>query len=321
MKAVLVEKVGDFIIRDMDVPRPAGDEVLLKVAVTGLCRTDLKLIKAGHRDLVLPRIPGEEVVGTIEKIGEGVRGYECGERVYVYPGKWCGYCENCLAGAENLCTSMQIMGFHRHGGFAEYVTAPAKSLIKIDDAISDEEAVFAEPLSCCLNGLELARLAPKETIAIWGAGPAGTLLSRASMALGAVPTVIDPDEGRAAAIEGRTRPPEEKSDVAVVAVGTDTAYREALTHLKPRGRLIVFSGLSPMSAVIETDFNKLHYLEQTITGAYGCCYKHGEQALSLIAKSAVAVRDLISHRMKLSDLGSALEMVERRKAMKIHLYP
>jgi len=321
MKAVLVERIGGFVIRDMDVPRPAGDEVLLKVAVTGLCRTDLKLIKAGHRDLVLPRIPGEEVVGIIERIGEDVRGYECGERVYVYPGKWCGLCENCLTGAENLCTSMQIMGFHRHGGFAEYVTAPAKSLIKLDDAVTDEEAVFAEPLSCCLNALELARLAPKETVAIWGAGPAGTLLARASMALGATPTVIDPDEGRAVAIGGRTSPPEEVFDVAVVAVGAEAAYHEALTRLKSRGRLVVFSGLSPMSAVIETDFNKLHYLEQTITGAYGCCYKHGEQALSLISKSAVPVRDLISHRMNLSDLANALEMVEQRKAMKIHLYP
>ena len=321
MKAVLVERVGDFVIRDMEVPQPAKDEVLLKVSVTGLCRTDLKLIRVGHRDLVLPRIPGEEVVGTIVDIGGDVKGYEPGERVYVYPGKWCGLCENCLKGAENLCASMEIMGFHRHGGFAEYVTAPAKSLIKIPDTISDEEAVFAEPLSCCLNALELARLAPKETIAIWGAGPAGTLLSRASRAGGAVPTVIDPHEGRAAAIGGTTTPPKGLFDVAIVAVGADAAYREALTHLRPRGRLIVFSGLAPTSAVIDTDFNMLHYLEQTITGAYGCGYRHGEQALSLMATGAVTVGDLISHRMDLSELGRALEMVEQRTAMKIHLYP
>lgn len=321
MKAIMVERIGDFRICDVPIPRPKADEVLLEVSVTGLCRTDLKLIRTGHRDLVLPRIPGEEVVGVVVEAGPGVKGFRKGQRVYVYPGRSCGACLPCKAGAENLCTSMEIMGFHRHGGFAEYVVAPVKSLIPVPHGISDEEAVFAEPLSCCLNALELSRITKGETIGIWGAGPAGVLLARAAAARGAAPFNVDPDERRAAFAGGATKAPDQSFDVCVVAVGAREAYEEALQRLKPRGRLVVFSGLPYDGFTVMTDFNRLHYMEQTLVGAYGCSFRHGGQALEHIESGAVQVRDLISHRMDFDHLDAALKMVEQRSGMKIHLYP
>ena len=84
---------------------------------------------------------------------------------------------------------------------------------------------------------------------------------------------------------------------------------------------MVFSGLSPADERLEVSFNQLHYHEQTIVGAYGCCYRHGIQALSYIAEGKVMVKDMVSHRMPLSDLEQALDLVERRQCMKIHLYP
>jgi L-iditol 2-dehydrogenase len=321
MKAIMVERIGDFRICDVPVPHPKAGEVLLEVSVTGLCRTDLKLIRTGHRDLVLPRIPGEEVVGVVVETGPGVKGFRKGARYYVYPGLACGACEPCRSGAENLCTSMEIMGFHRDGGFAEYVVTPAKSLIPVPHDISDEEAVFAEPLSCCLNALGLSRITEGETIGIWGAGPAGILLARAAAARGAVPFNIDPDEKRATFAGGSVTPPNRTFDVCVVAVGSREAYEEALSHLRPRGRLVVFSGLPYENSMVMTDFNRLHYLEQTVVGAYGCSFRHGGQALVYIESGAVVVRDLISHRMDFDHLGEALGMVEQRSGMKIHLYP
>lgn len=85
MKAVLVEQIGSFAIREIDVPAIAPQEVLVRVQVTGLCRTDLKIVRVGHRDLVLPRVPGEEVVGVIEEVGAEVSRFRAGQRVYVYP--------------------------------------------------------------------------------------------------------------------------------------------------------------------------------------------------------------------------------------------
>lgn len=321
MKAVVVEKIGSFAIQERDIPLPGKGEVLLQVTVTGVCRTDLKLIRVGHRDLVLPRVPGEEVVGKICQLGEGVSEYSINQRVYVYPGTSCGHCAQCLAGAGNLCRGMEIMGFHRDGGFAQYVVAPVKSLIALPDNIDDAEAVFAEPLSCCLNGLEQANLKENETIGIWGAGPAGTLLARASIALKATPFVIEPDKNRCPSVNGFLTPPDMKFDVCIVAVGSNDAYAEALSHLAPRGRLVVFSGLAPENAGMMVDFNQLHYYEQSITGSYGCSYRHGALALGYIGNGKVKVNDLVSHKLPLAELEQALDLVANRQCMKIHLYP
>ena len=322
MKAIVVEKIGSFAIVDLPIPQPGPAEVLLKVEVTGLCRTDLKIIEVGHRDLVMPRVPGEEVVGTICAIGPDVEGLSEGQRMYVYPGTSCGHCPPCLAGAGNLCKGMRIMGFHRDGGFAEYVVAPVQSLIAVPDNLTPDQAVFAEPLSCCLNAIELARLQANEAIGIWGGGPAGILLSRAAVAKGATPTIIEPDRRRREFSHALAEvPAEARYDVCIVAVGAMEAYRQAVRHLKPRGRLVVFSGLPKDDFALPCDFNQLHYLEQTIVGAYGCSYRHGEEALALLAAGSVRVDDMVSHRLPLWELKEALALVANKISIKVLLYP
>jgi len=320
MKAVVIKEIGSFRLQEIDTPEPAQSEALIKVDVTGLCRTDLKIIRVGHRDLTLPRVPGEEVVGTVMKLGEEKDGFVQGQRVYIYPGTSCGECRQCVRGAGNLCVDMKIMGFHRDGGFAEYLAAPVQSLITIPAGIEDDEAIFAEPLSCCLNALELARLNKNEIIGIWGGGPAGTLLKRASEAIGARPFVIEKDARRRALLDGFTKPPEKEMDVAVIAVGDMEAYKEAIKYLSPRGRLVVFSGLPKDGSALPIDLNQLHYLEQTVVGAYGCSYRHGVRALEMIGDGKIKVKDMISHRMPLQELDAALRIIERREGMKILLY-
>ena len=110
-------------------------------------------------------------------------------------------------------------------------------------------------------------------------------------------------------------------DICVVAVGSLTAYQEAINHLNPRGRLVIFSGLPPDDCFLPLDLNQIHYKEQTIVGAYGCSFRHGEEALALISAGKVVVNDMISHRLPLTDLAKALDLVETRQGMKILLYP
>lgn len=321
MKAVVVERIGSFAIREIDIPSITSEEVLVRVQVTGLCRTDLKIIRVGHRDLVLPRVPGEEVVGVIETIGANVSRFRTGQRVYVYPGTSCGTCSACRSGAGNLCASMQIMGFHRDGGFAEYVCAPQSCLIPIPDRLADDVAILAEPLSCCLNALERAALKPGDCVGVWGGGPAGTLIRRAAQAKGATSWTVEPHAGRRARVDGFEMPPSEGCDVAVVAVGDAAAYQQAVTSLRPRGCLVLFSGLSPATACQPLDFNAMHYLEQRVAGAYGCTFEHSEEAIRLLDRGDVQVSDMISHRLPLDELDYALGIVERREGMKVLLYP
>jgi len=321
MQAVVVHEVGSFRLEDRPQPEPGPREVLVRVAVTGVCRTDLKIIRHGHRDLVTPRVPGEEVVGRVEGVGSDVDPSWLKRRVYVYPGTSCGRCRECRRGAENLCEGMRIMGFHRDGGFAGFVAAPVASLIPLPDDLPDEQAVFAEPLSCCLNALVLGGVGPDDVVGVWGAGTAGTLLSRTAKVMGARPLVVEVDESRRRRIGGLAGPPPQGVDAAVVAVGNREAYLQALAHLNPRGRLVVFSGLLGDEAVLPLDLNSLHYREQTLVGAYGCSFRHGVRALELIARGDVPVADLVTRRLPLHEVDKALTIVAERTGMKVLLYP
>ena len=349
MQAVVIREVGAFELAEVPVPEPAVGEALIRVSVTGLCRTDLKIVRHGHRDLTLPRVPGEEVVGEIVALGPAgpsaalplgpdgrtaahdERPYAPGDRVYVYPGVWCGECPSCRRGAENLCREMRIMGFHRDGGFADYVAAPLQSLIRVPDGLGDEEAVFAEPLSCCLNALELGGVGEGDALGVWGAGPAGTLLSRAGALLRAEVTVVEPHAGRRERMKATPGTPSGVTvhrkalapvDVAVVAVGDPRAYEAAIAALAPRGRLVVFSGLLPSDdAGLRVSLSAVHYHEHTFVGAYGCSFRHGVEALGLLASRRLPVDDLISHRLPLAELDQGLDLVARRDGMKVHLYP
>lgn len=356
MQAIVIREVGGFEQADLPVPEPGPGEALIRVHVTGLCRTDLKIIRSGHRDLTLPRVPGEEVVGEVVALGpgegrtagleesrgagpeespgarrDGERVFAPGDRVYVYPGVWCGECPSCRRGAQNLCRRMRIMGFHRDGGFAEFVAAPLRSLIRVPEGIGDEQAVFAEPLSCCLNALELAGVGEGDVLGVWGAGPAGTLLARAGAARSAGAVVVEPDQRRRAFMSAAPGTPSTVSvhreapgtvDVAIVAVGAAEAYGEALAALAPRGRLVIFSGLLPDDdRAAHVSLNDVHYHEHTIVGAYGCSFRHGVQALDLLASGRVRVNDLVSHRLPLEQLDVGLDLVAARAGMKVHLYP
>ncbi len=111
-------------------------------------------------------------------------------------------------------------------------------------------------------------------------------------------------------------------DVAIVAVGSPEAYDEAFAALAPRGRLVVFSGLLPEAdGAFHVSLNRLHYHEHTVVGAYGCCFRHGEAALELLASGRLRVDDLITHRLPLADLERGLVIVADRAGMKVHLYP
>jgi L-iditol 2-dehydrogenase len=111
-------------------------------------------------------------------------------------------------------------------------------------------------------------------------------------------------------------------DVAVVAVGDPRAYEAAIAALAPRGRLVVFSGLLPSDdAALHVSLSAVHYHEHTFVGAYGCSFRHGVEALDLLASGRLRVDDLISHRLPLSELDEGLDLVARRDGMKVHLYP
>ena len=160
---------------------PAAGMVGLKVNYCGICRTDAKMWHEGHRDLVLPRVLGHEILAEDAS----------GRRFTLWPGTACGDCRYCDAGQENLCESMQIMGFHFDGGFSNNLMAPEASLIPVPAGTPSHLACFAEPVGCVLNGLEKLNLQPEERVVIFGGGTLGLITALVVKTMGSIPLVLE----------------------------------------------------------------------------------------------------------------------------------
>lgn len=153
-------------------PEPAAGEVRLTVSCCAICRTDLHVIEGDLPQQRLPIIPGHQVVGRVDALGEGCRRLHVGQRVGV---AWlrhtCGTCGFCATGRENLCESAQFTGYHAHGGYAEYAVVPEEFAYPIPGTFSDVEAA---PLLCAgiigYRALERSRLPPGGKLAIYGFG-------------------------------------------------------------------------------------------------------------------------------------------------------
>src|SRR5688572_17680741 len=131
---------------DVPIPEPAAGEVLVKVRACGVCRTDLHVVEGELPDPKLPLVPGHQVVGTVDRVGEGVEKPVVGEPVGVpWLGGTDGICPYCRNGHENLCERPTFTGYGRDGGYAEYVTARADFVLPLPEGYPDLQAA---PLLC-----------------------------------------------------------------------------------------------------------------------------------------------------------------------------
>lgn len=177
MKAMLLDHAGDVAgsplqLRDIPMPVPGHGEVLVKVHVCAVCRTDLHVIEGELPDVKRPLVPGHQVVGTVAQLGEGVTEVQEGDRVGI---AWlqgtCGTCAFCTSERENLCLKARFTGYQVDGGYAEYAVAPARFAYPIPPAFADDEAA---PLLCAgiigYRALRLSGIKPGQRLGLYGFG-------------------------------------------------------------------------------------------------------------------------------------------------------
>lgn len=135
MRAMLLEQIGQPLqLRELPVPQPGPGEVRVRVLACGVCRTDLHVVDGELPEAPLPIIPGHEIVGRVDALGEGVTGFEPGQRVGIpWLGHTCGTCSYCQHAEENLCNAPQFTGYTRPGGYAEYVVADARFVFALGE--------------------------------------------------------------------------------------------------------------------------------------------------------------------------------------------
>ncbi|TGQ31486.1 zinc-dependent alcohol dehydrogenase family protein [Mesorhizobium sp. M00.F.Ca.ET.216.01.1.1] len=182
MKAMVLESVGTPLkLVDGPDPIPGAGEIRLKVEACAVCRTDLHVVDGDLLHPKLPLVPGHEIVGVIDKVGEGVAGSRLGSRVGVpWLGHTCGHCPYCVAGSENLCDQPQFTGYTRDGGFASHVIADEHFAFDLD---ADGDPISLAPLLCAgLIGWRcLKKAGGGRRLGIYGFGAAAHIIAQVAI--------------------------------------------------------------------------------------------------------------------------------------------
>ncbi len=182
MRVMVLEEAGEPLVgHDMPAVSPGPGRILIKIAACGVCRTDLHIVDGELTDVTPPIIPGHEIVGRVEALGDGVERFRVGDRVGVpWLGWSCGDCAYCRSGRENLCGEARYTGYQIPGGYADYTTADQRYCFPLPDAYGDAEAA---PLLCAgLIGHRSYRMAGDgERLGIYGFGAAAHIVAQVAV--------------------------------------------------------------------------------------------------------------------------------------------
>ncbi|CAN5712532.1 zinc-dependent dehydrogenase [soil metagenome] len=301
MKALRIEGPGAVALCDVPLPVARENEVLVRVARTGLCATDRRL---AARDLAQPRIPGHEISGWSSD----------GRGVGVHPDIGCGTCPACQDGFENRCARRVSIGIDRDGGLAEWLAVPRGHVLDLD-GLDPGEAVLLEPLACCLHAV--ARLGVERGMAtvVVGAGPMGMLATWALQPRGALFVFCQRlaarrREADALGADAVIGPEEDLMGVfgqppvaAIVTAPGPEALGWAVERVAVGGRVHAFAGSVGAS---EIDANRVHYRHLTLVGSTGSTMQDFREAHALAVSGAVDLRRLPLDTLTLAQAATAL---------------
>ncbi len=337
MKAGLLVAPGRFGIRDVSKPECPKGGVLVRVKACGVCSSDVKMARRGHRALAYPRILGHEVSGVVEATDNTA--FKQGDRVQLAPGLRCGRCPACERNADNQCENRGIYGFSHDGGFAENVAVPLEgdlvgSLNLIPEGVSFREAALGEPLACCINAQALAGVSAHDNVLIMGGGPLGCLHALLARQSGAETIMVaEKDPGRRETADGITGRvvDTDKEDLfdrvmketagrgvdALILACSEVVLKASLVKLlAPRGKVSLFSGVPGDLSQVQIDLNVIHYKEIRIAGSYGCTAAQNGEAIGMISSGQLSVQRLLTHGVTLDGIEEGLEYTAARKGMK-----
>jgi len=292
---------------------PAEDEVVLAVRVAGVCSTDIEIIR-GYMGFA--GVLGHEFVGTVQ---DGPERW-LGKRVVGEINCPCRQCDLCAAGLSNHCPRRTVLGIAgRDGVFAERVALPKANLHEVPSGLTDDQAVFTEPLAAAIQVTRQVEFRPECSTVVLGAGRLGQLLARVLGAKGLDPLLVDAHAGKleiAARAGIRTAPlegyvPDCRADVVVDATGCAAGFDLAMRVVRPRGTIVLKSTFAA-----ETGMNLAPLVIDEITVVGSRCGPFDE-ALAMLAGGAVDVSDLLSARFPLAQAKDALAAAADEDSIKV----
>lgn len=306
---------------------PAG-HARLSVAASGLCHTDVEVLRGGYGPGTYPLVPGHEYCGVVTRVGDGVEAVRLGDRVVVDPNLPCGACRACGAGRTNLCPDLGAYGVTVDGGFAEQSVVAADKLIPVG-TMPAHRAALAEPLGCVLNGLEAALASAPVHACIFGAGPIGQLLALALAERGtAAITLVDPDPARRAIAEGlgfgTADVPDAKGDdftrafdFAADASGVPEVMERLPDRLVDGGAGLIM-GVAPPRAQISLAPHALFRRQLRLAGSHSLTAAHMRQAMAMLDRVGDRFDRIVTHRLPLTEMAAVLRHGPPAGGLKLH---
>lgn len=337
MKALRkLEKKEGLWLDQLTVPQPGIGEVLIEIATTAICGTDIHIYnwdQWAQQTIPVPLTTGHEFVGVIQDMGPGVHGYAVGDRVSGEGHVTCGYCRNCRAGRRHLCRDTQGIGVQIPGAFAEYMVLPAFNLCKIPDDIPNSFAAILDPFgnaAHCALEFDLAG----EDVLITGAGPIGLMTIRLARFLGARHIVItDVNHYRLHLAKelGATRAIHALDDAPLTEVMTDlgmtegfdvgfemsghpTAFQDMLSVMS-NGGSIAFLGIP--STDFGINWHDVVFKSLTIKGIYGRRMFETWYKMIQMIQSGLDLTPFITHEFPVDDFQTAFDTLRTGDACKV----
>ena len=324
-----------FAVADLPTPHAGPGELVLRNQVCGVCGTDVHIYhgEPGSADVNPPVVLGHEYSGEVVEVGEGVTGFAVGDHVTVDPNIYCGHCAYCQNGKKQLCPSMEAIGVTRDGGFAQYSRIPASQAFKLEPTVPWEAAAMAEPLACCLHGIDLAGIQVGDKVCVVGGGAIGLLMVQLAKLSGASQIVLsEPNEkrrqvglqlGANAALDPTRTDAQEAfaqvldggANVVIECVGNVPAVKSAFQFAGKGATVLLFS-VPKVDATFDLPLFDVYKKELTIKGSFVNPDTHA-RAVALINSGKVDFGPIITHRFPLDQLPEAIAMQMSDASIKV----
>ena len=325
MRAAVTREPGEASIESVPVPTLGRGDVLVKTAVVGICAGDTA---PWYVERKVPCILGHEPAGTVAAVGEDVRGFRVGDRVFFHHHAPCMSCRDCLAGRHTTCATWRRSRLDP-GGLAEYVRVPAENLtdmLVLPEGVGFEDASLVEPLACCVKAFRRVGLREGDSVLVIGLGSMGQLLALLARVQGAARVigadlvawrrdrakelgchaVVDPRAGDLAeqvrAVNGGLL-----ADVVIVGPG-DVGAMEAGIRATARGGRWCSFWPTPSGQTLDISPHDLYFNEITLHFSYSCGPDDTREALDWIARGAVRADQVVTHRFPLERTAEAFAL-------------
>ena len=311
-------------------PFPGPGQVVVEVHASGICHTDLEVLRGNYGTSAFPLVPGHEYAGAIVELGPEVEGLQGGDRVVVDPNVECGTCSACRRGWAHLCESLGAYGVTRNGGFAERSLVRASAVHPIGD-MPYVIAALAEPLGCVLNGLGAVQASRAENALIFGAGPIGLLLGVGLNVSGVSEvTVVEVDEARVEFAEEfgfraiNSGSPDletwhREADLAIDATGVPEVAENLIRYIADGGAGLFF-GVCPSDAKIQISPFELFRRQITIAGSHSLNHNIPD-AMAALRGFGSDVAQVVSHKLPLEDVAQVFAEGAPAGSLKIQFVP